>query len=370
MKAIVLKTNLKNALLVLEKIATDNGNLAILKNILIKAENDALLVSATNLEVAVKYNIPAKVITQGEITVNAGVMSQLIQAIPSERINIETVQGNLEVQSETVKSKILTTPTEDFPIIPKVVGEKGILNIAAADLKEYISSVAVATQQSDLHPELASILLDFTIDSIVLAATDSFRLCEKTMSRDGFDTYSQDPFKILIPIKTAQEISRIFSDDKDVIEIRCDQNQVAFTTPAKECVSRLNQGNFPEYQSIIPKTFKAEIIVNRDEMIAAIKTASIVSGKSNEVIIDPSINEKNVKIKAADEVRGAAEVTVSAKITGMSDGIRFNAKYLMDGLRIMEGSEVFIGLSEENKPAAIRDIKEHSMIYIVMPVIH
>lgn len=370
MKAIVLKTNLKNALLVLEKVATENGNLAILKNILIKAEQDTLFLSATNLEIAVRYNVPAKVITQGEVTVNAIVMSQLIQSIPSERINIETVQGNLEVQSETVKSKILTTPTDDFPIIPKVIGEKGVLQIAATDLKEYISSVAVATQQSDLHPELASILVDFTIDSVVLAATDSFRLCEKTISRDGFDTLSQDPFRMLVPIKTAQEISRIFSDDKDVIEVRCDQNQVAFTTPAKECVSRLNQGNFPEYQSIIPKTFKSEIIVNRDEMIAAIKTASIVSGKSNEVIIDPSISEKSLEIKAADEIRGAAEVTVTAKITGVSDGIRFNAKYLTDGLRIMQGTEISIGLSEENKPAAIRDIKEQSLIYIVMPVIH
>ncbi len=367
MKAIVLKTNLKEALTITDKIAGVNATLPILKNIHISAEKEKLVISATNLEIAEKCTISAKIVEEGEITVEASVISQLIQSIPSERINIQTTGGNLEIQTETIKSTILTSPVDDFPIIPKVHSQKGVLKMTAEVLKEAFIAVSSATQQSDIHPELGSILIDFTIDTVVVAATDSFRLCEKTIASDFFETTIEEPFRILLPVKTAQEIIRIFQDNKEMIEIQCDENQVLFQTASKDCISRLNQGNFPEYQSIIPKAFKGEITANKGDLVSAIRTASIVSGKNNEIIFSPSDTQKSIQVKAADETHGAAEITVSAKIIGTAPETSFNAKHLLDGLKILKNEEVYMAISEENKPALL---KEGNLLYIVMPVIH
>lgn len=371
MKVIALKNSIRESVLAVEKIAGTNTSLPILKNILVQTEKTGLLISATNLEIAIKTHCSAKIIEEGEVTVAADVVSQLIQAMPSERINIQTVDGGVEIQTENTKSTILATPSEDFPIIPKIQSTGKTLRISTETLKDACTMVAAASGSSlAAQSELANIVFDFSIDTLVIAATDSFRLCEKTIPKTQFEASWDEAVRLLVPIKTVQEVIRIFQDPKEEIEIEYDQNQILFKTASKECISRLGQGNFPEYQSIIPKAFKAEIGAQKTDLVAAIKTASIVSGKTNEITFSAPAGEKTLVVKALDEKNGTSEATIAAKINNPIQEIQFNARHVLDGLRTIKGEDVYIGISEENKPALIKDAKDGSCVYIVMPVIH
>jgi DNA polymerase III subunit beta len=368
MKFIALRSNVKDAITIVEKAAGENTSLPILKNILIKAENNTITFTTTNLEVAITHKLAGKVIEDGVLTVPLSLFSNIITNIQSDRLNFEKKENNFEITTDNYSAVLNGIAADDFPKTPEIKNTEGFIEIKNAFLKEGIQQATVASQYSDLRPELNSVLFSFSLESLILASTDGFRLAEKSIPASQFTVKKKDPFKILVPLRAALEAARVVRDDA-VVRIYQDENQVLFKTEDTEMISRLIEGSFPDYSAIVPSEFSAEIVVERDELMNAIKLAGVFGMKNSEMKIAINTNRKAIEISSADQTLGTNSTVLPAKIKGDIPEVFFNWRYLSDPMKSIKGEDVFLGLQEEAGPALLRAVNDTSYFYVLKPIL-
>ena len=371
MKLIIIKTNLKDGLETICGASGENLNLPILKQGLLTISDGLVKLTATNLEIAVSCVVSGKIIEGGLATFPINTLLNLINNIPSERLNIENNKNILEIKTDNYNATIQGLSPDDFPIIPKIspTTPSNLIEIESAVLKDALNQVIISTQHSDLRPELSSVLFSFTANGLKIVGTDSFRLSEKTIPPAQFKANNIDAFRILVPLKTVSELLKILKP-QEATQLYHDQNQVLFKTARYEFISRLVEGIFPDYTTIIPQKFDAEITVNREEFVQALKLTGIFGSRFNEVKVRIAANKKNLEIFSADQALGENHYFLPAKIQGKVGEVSFNWKHLLDGLRVLKTEEVYFGAnSEENKPALLKSPNDATYFYILMPIL-
>lgn len=369
MKLIILKGNLKEGLDAVSRVAGDNqSTLPILKNFLIEAVDNRIKLRATNLELAVTCFVSGKIIEPGDVTAPLGVFSSIINNLQAERINLETDGNNLIVKTDNYEAKIQGIKAEEFPIIPRITTEEVSLRLPGGLIKNSLSFVISAAQTTSARPELNGALFDFQTNSVKLAATDSFRLAEKTLNENQFNSEIRQGFKAIIPIKTVNEVIRVFRSDEGDINTYFNHNQVLWKTENLEIISRLTGGSFPDYQPIIPQTTETEIILNKEEMVNALKLISSFTDRLNETKIIIKDKAKSIEVRSASHGLGENKYLIPAKIKGEPLEVVFNWRFLLDGLKGFEAKEISIGLNGDSKAAIIRGIGDNSSFYILMPI--
>ncbi|MEK7496222.1 MAG: DNA polymerase III subunit beta [Patescibacteria group bacterium] len=370
MEVIILKNHLKYGLEALNRIGgeKDGTALLILKNFLIETIDNKIKLIMTNLELAVTVFIPGKVIKNGDLTIPFNIFNSIINNLQSERINLENKENKLIIKTDNYQAKIQGIKKEEFPIIPKIDKNQPKLEINASIFKKALLFLISAAQISETKPELSGILFSFQPNLLKLAATDSFRLAEKTITNTQFKSNIDKEFKTTIPLKTVQEIIRIFKEDEDQINIYFDQNQIFLKTENLEIVSRLINGNFPDYQQIIPENFETEIILEKEQLINALKLTGAFTDRLNEIKTIIKEGAKNIEIQSSNQAIGENKYLIPAKINGQSLEIVFNWRFLLDGIRGLDSENVFIGFNGDNKPALLKSPGDASHFYILMPI--
>jgi len=368
MKLIILRNNLKEALQAVERAISENNNLPILKYILIKAKT-RLTIQATNLEIGITYETNAKINEDGGVAIPLGPLYSIIANSTSERINLASQGNTLIVKTDNYEAKIQGLSTEEFPIIPKIQNNDQPLEIEAEVLKRALGEIVHAAQTNDAKPELSSVLFDFQVGALKLAATDGFRLAEKTLLNNSFISGFNKAVKVLVPIKTIHEVLRIFKPTQKV-SVHIDQNQVAFKAEGVEIISRLIDGTYPDYTAIIPKQVVTEFAVAREEFMTGVKLVSNFSGRSSDIKLRLKEDSGALEIYASSSLLGENNYLIPArKKKGNGFGeTAFNWKYLLEGVRPLSSEAITIGLVNETKPAIIRPADDDSLMYIVMPI--
>ncbi len=370
MNVIVLKNNLKEGLSVISGARKESGNLPILRNFLLESNGGKLTLASTDLEIAITYSVSAKIIQEGSITLPYGVFSQIVNNLTSERVSIESKNNTLLITADNYKAKIATAPKEDFPIIPEIKNKKNnSCDFEIGFLTDSLSSVVTACQISDIRPELSGVYWSFKDNEVKLAATDSFRLSEKTIPSKKFESSFNKEFSCIIPLKTIQEVIRIFSSKNgDKVKIIFDTNQVSFESEHANLVSRLIEGKFPDYEPVIPKNFETEVILEKNDVTGALKLASSLSNRLNEVKFITDENKKNVNIFSSSQEFGESEYLIPAKIKGQNTKVTFNWKFVLDGLKNIKNNSIFFGFNGEEKASLIKSPDDASFLYIIMPI--
>ncbi len=365
----ILKNNLKDGLDVISRTGGEGlSTLPILKNFLMETVDNKIKLSATNLEIAATCFVSGKIVEDGGITIPLNIFNSIINNIQNERINLESNEDSLIIKTDNYEAKIQGIKKEEFPIIPGIGNDAFCFEINGNLLREVLSFVVGAAQVSDLRPEMGGILFNFQSTFLKLAATDSFRLAEKTVNENQFKTEAENRLKIIIPLKTINEVIRIFKKGNDKISVYVDNNQVLFRDENVELVSRIIGGDFPDYEVIIPQELKTEVILNRDELINAIKLTSSFTDRLNEVRLVIKEKAKNVEIFSSGQGLGENKYLIPAKIKGPSLEAVFNWKYLIDGLKVFSSENVNLGLNGDDKPAIIKSLNDASSFYILMPI--
>ncbi len=367
MKFIVIRSNLKDGLSIVERVSGENINLPILKNVLFETEDSKIKITTTNLEIAITTHVLGKVIENGRITVPAGFITNIISNLQSDRLNIEEKKGKLEIKTDNYEATIQGMPADDFPLTPKIKNQKEWTEMKGGVLKDALNQTLIATQFSDTRPELNSVFFKFSLNNLKLVATDGFRLAERSISAEQLIANHKERFEIMVPLKTAQELSRILRED-DSVKIYKDENQVLFKTPQTELLSRLMEGRFPDYEAIIPKKFSAELIFNKQELINALKLAGVFGNKSGEVKLRMQENKKVVELISSDQALGENNYMLPVKAQGKLKDIIFNWRYLADSLKVIKGEDVFLGVNGDNEPAEIKAPGDASYLYILKPI--
>lgn len=368
MKFVSIRSNMKDVLGSVQRATGENVNLPILRNIIISAGSGRISLAATNLEFAITATVSGKIIEDGRVTVPAGLMVNLIGSLQSDRLNFESRGDHLEIKTDNYSATLQGLPADDFPITPKIADHGRYFEIKGIFLKEAIQQAAIASQFSDLRPELNSVLFDFSLEILKLVSTDGFRLAEKTVAANLFTAKIPDPFRVLVPLRTTQELLRIIGTD-DTVRLYHDTNQILFKTENIELISRLSEGSFPDYAAIIPTSFATEIIVNREEFLNAIKLAGVFGQKNNELKIVVHPNKKAIEVTSADQAFGENNYLLPAKIKGPAAEVLFNIHYLSDAVRSVIGEDVFMGLQEDTNPALIKSSSDESYLYVLKPIL-
>ncbi|MHA1757638.1 MAG: DNA polymerase III subunit beta [Promethearchaeota archaeon] len=371
MKISCTQENLNQGLFIVSHIAGKNINLPILNNILLKTESGVLKLFATNLEIGISCIIRGKIEEEGEFTVPAKIISDYVNLLPKERVDIQLEDQNLKIECNNFKTKIRGVSATDFPLIPQIEKENPYICDAGA-LKQALAQVIFAVSSNETRPEISGVLFDFSGGdnaTLTVAATDSYRLAERKIDLGS----GARNIKIIVPARTVQELLRILGGVKEVedsnLKIFIEENQILFVYDNIELVSRLIEGQYPDYQQIIPREFKTQIKVSTAELLKAVKTASLFSRSGiYDITLNFDPHSKEIVVSSVNNQLGENISRVDAEIQGENNSIILNYHYLVDGLNNINSPETTLELIESDNPCILRPFEDKKYLYIIMPI--
>jgi DNA polymerase-3 subunit beta len=383
MKLICTQENFKKAISNCERVVSKQGTLPILNNILFEAAKGVLKLSATNLEIGVVAKVGAKVENEGSITIPAKLISNFITNLPAgENISMEITDQSLRIKSGKARATLKGLAATDFPLIPRK-NTDFLLSIPAYELKDALSKVLLCVAFNEARVELTGINLILGTDLIFLAATDSFRLAEYTIkpienniNKVALETFLEKNSNIIIPASTFAELNRIIpNDSQELVKIAIEEGQIFFEFLGTRIVSRLINGKYPEYKHIMPNDYKTRVVGKKSVFLGAVRMASVfISAKSNEIALKIDSESKKVYTEGQSVEMGENSTELNFDITGPSQQVAFNPRYLLDGINSIGTNNLAVLINSESTPVAVREINETNgevlmnYTYIVMPV--
>lgn len=372
MKLTILTHELKKGLNYTERLTGKNLTLPILNNVLIEALPNFLKISSTDLETGIEWWGLCKTEEEGKITVPAKILTQVINNISDEKIEIENKNDTLFIKTKTFKTQIKGYTSDDFPIIPQF-SKEDFIEINAQELKDGLVDVVDIASVSQIRPEISGIYFVFKKDLVNLVATDSFRLVERTLQSSNYKNSFNDEIKFILSQKTTKEVINILQENTGSVKIYYSESQILFETnlnevdhPEINLISRQIEGNYPAYKEIIPKEYKTRIIVDKDFLTKQIKLAGLFAGKINEIKIKN--DDKNLEILSQDLELGENSSILEAKIEGEPVEISFNYKFILDGVSRVKTKNAILELQGASGAGVIKAEEGTDYIYVVMPI--
>ncbi len=373
MKFSCTQDNLRRGLSAVSHISSKQVNLPVLQNVHINADAGGVVLSTTNLEIAVRTTVRGKIDVPGEFTVPAKLLHDFVGLLSGDRVDVERVGEALHLACGDTKTSMNGIDAAEFPLIPRVETKQKI-SVPGQALREALSQVMFAVSTSEARPELSGVLMKFDGNDLVLAATDSYRLSERTVPLGAKVEVKQ----IILPTQTAQELHRVLSvykddpDVEDVLEVRLSESQAVFAYGTVELTTRTIDGTYPDYVQIIPAEFATEAVVGRDEVLKAVKTASLFSRPGVfDVVLTIDEGQKKLSVKATDATRGENTAGCEADVRGRNNTITVNYRYLIDGLNACTSEGVTLKVIDAMNPCLLvpnGQLASGAYRYIVMPI--
>jgi len=374
MKVTVLQENLARGLSVVSRAVSPRSTLPVLSNILIATDEGRLRLSATNLELGITCWIAARIDEEGSTTVPARTFGDLVNTLPGDQVQLtlDVKTQNLHVKGGTSNNDIKCIDAQEFPPLPTPEME-GAMQLNVADFKEMIQQVAFAASTDESRPVLMGVLLHVEKDKLTMAAADGFRL---SVRKAVLSNPSAHPLNVIIPARALSELARVATDHEEPIYMAVPKNrgQVLFRVKDVEVVSQLIDGTFPDYQQIIPRSYKSRTLVSTASLLKACKQAEIFAREGSNVArfdIKQSNGEmqpSEVEISATSEETGKNETIVEATVDGGSVLIAFNVKFLREALEVIKTPNVALETSAANAPGVVRPVGDDSFLHVIMPM--
>jgi len=354
---------IKNALMLVDKITGKNLALPVLGSVLWVATNKTLKLRATNLNLGIEIEIPAKIEKEGVVAIKSETLSSLFSVLSGDSVvSFELINDNLFVKTKTNNILLKSIPSDDFPTIPIIKGEE--LYLPAKKFLEGIKAVYYSSSNSEIKPEIGSVYIYPDEDLLVFVATDSFRLAEKKVKIKQKLSFGG----ILIPFKNTTEIIKVLDGIDGDVKITLQKNQISFSTNNIYLTSRVIDGAFPDYKQIIPKNNTTEATVLKQDLISSLKISNIFSDKQNQVVFKINPKEKFFEIEAKNTDIGENKTQIPGVFTGEEVSLNFNYKYIIECFPSVSEDSIVLGFGGNNKPMIIKPIGDPSFLYLVMPM--
>ncbi|HBI00451.1 MAG TPA: DNA polymerase III subunit beta [Flavobacterium sp.] len=362
MKIIITQENLRNSLAVVSRVVGSSSTLPILNNIMLETDNGLLKVSGTNLETGISTYVRCSVEKEGGVCIGVKTITDLINSLPSGNITLESKENETLITTEHTKLSIKHLPTEDFPLIPKI-DESSKIKISSTELKSALDQVVFSASNSETQLEISGILFWFGEENVLITATDRYRLAEKSIPYQGKIDY-----KIIIPHRSAQEISRLITNLNEDVEISVTGTQLSLALENTYLVTRLIDGQYPDYQQIIPDQSNVNIIIDRQELLSALKTTSVFSRGTGSINLDYNAETNIIKLFSEAHDLGQGAVEILCKISGSSGQLVINYRYLLDFLNNLNSETLVMKIIDSNGPVTFVPENSEKYLYLVMPI--
>lgn len=367
MKLSCTQENLRKGLQIINHLAARNTSLPILNNVLLEAKDGVLKLTTTNLDIAINCMVRGKIEKPGSFTVQAKLIADYVNLLPADKVDMELASNQLNLKCLSYKTKIRGVGAEEFPLVPAFEKKHGA-QVKLSDFKKALSQVIFAAAADDTRPEISGVYFNFKNSKLTLAATDSYRLAEKVVTL--LEAPSGD-LAVIVPARTLLELSRILSESQDdeKLEIALSDNQVLFSFDSVNIVSRLIEGQYPNYQDVIPNKFRSEAVIATSQLAKLVKTASLFCRAGiNDVTLRLQPKTKEIEVFSANSQLGENIARSPAELDGSDNEVVFNFRYLLDGLSNIDNNEVELKLIDANSPGVLRAKGGSDYTYIIMPI--
>jgi DNA polymerase-3 subunit beta len=367
-KLSVMQENLARGLSVVSRAVSNRSTLPVLANVLLKTEDAGLKLTATNLEIGITYWVPGKIETDGATTVPAKLLTDLVNSLPAgERVDLALLAGDvLHLKSGRFETHIKGIDADEFPAIG-AAGERPTTRIAQNVLRRALAETAFAAASDEARPILTGVLARFEGDQLTLAAADNYRIAVKTIP-------ILDPVpetSVVVPARALNELARILADVEEPVEVVLagGRNQILFHLDGIDLVSRLIDGQFPNYQQVVPTAHTTRAVLDREELLRAVRPAALIAHESANIVklAVSADGEPGITVSANAEV-GDHVGQVEAGVEGDGTTIAFNARYLADVLTNVTADQFALELNGPLSPGVFKPVGDDHYIHVVMPV--
>ena len=367
MKFICEREKLLKAINSVVKGVASKTTMPILEGILIQTNDNEIKLTTYDLEIGIEYLIESTVEEQGSTVVNAVMFSEIIRKLPDTEISITLNENNLLViECEGSLYKLATMNPEEFPELPKINIENSI-ELDQKMLKSMVRKTIFAVSMEENRPVFTGCLFEIVNNKINVVAVDGFRLA---WSSNFLEKQSND-FKAVIPGKTLNEVNKIVTDSFEPIKIGVSKNQALFQMENCKIVTRLLDGEFLNYSSVIPKNWETRIRVNRRDLQECFERISLISAsiaeKEKKYPVKTKIEVGKITISCTNQTGGAKE-ELYLETQGKELEAGFNPKYFLDALKVIEDEEIFIDFGTSVSPSVIRPIENEDYTYMILPI--
>ena len=362
----ISKEQIINGLQAVQNVVSTRTTLPILSNVLLRAEGDRLELTATDLDVTVACGVEAKVKQAGATTVPVKKLFGIVRELANLEIDLEADEKhNCSVRSGASFYKINGLSADEFPPLPKFKEDKKVA-LPQETLKGMMKKTSFAISTDESRYVLNGIFLSLKDHKMTMVATDGRRLA---LVDEEMDVSEKSQGEFIVPAKAVNELNRLLQD-KGEVEVRYAENQASFTLKDEKgssilIISKLIEGNYPNYRQVIPAETKERVALAREEFLHALRRAEIMtSEKSNSVKL--SFGKNKLEITANSPEVGEAKETLAINYKGPEMAIAFNPKYMIDPLTALPNDEVFLELIDELSPGVLKI--NGPFLYVVMPM--
>jgi len=365
MKFSSLSDNLKKAVSSVERVVSAKTTLPVLNNILVEAKDGKIKVVATDLDVGITYWLRGKVDQDGQTTMPVKLLSSYLGSTLGGKIQIDEKDSVINVEADGNQATINGVAADEFPAIPQVKGTE-VAKTETLIIKDAIERTVFAAAKDMSRPVLTGVLMKFNGNQLTLVATDSFRLVEQKVNLKTKVAKNMD---IIVPAKTLAELARIISDMAGEVAIIVSENQILFKGEDFEMISRLVEGEYPDYKQVMPKESKSRAVMEVSAFSSGLRSTGLFShGSGTGVKIKTNQKDKEVVISASSAEVGSGVSHIPAKIEGEDTEINFNAKYVSDVLSVVDSQEIVLEVGDKLSPGVIKPTNTENYLYIVMPL--
>ena len=372
MEFTISKNELVKGVSKVERLVSTKSTLPIIGNLLFEAKKNSLKISANNLEMGMAVEVEAKVSKEGSILVPAKTLAGVVSKLPNTKIGFKVNErGLVKISYNESHLSIHGLPAEEFPALPKVKEDK-VIKVNAAVLSKMIDETIFSVSNSEDKYVLTGVLFEIgksktTGDStnLRLIATDGYRLAKRGEKVAGIPAQEMS---VIVPAKALNELNKVIAESDEDVSIITSAEQVAFKHGKVYIVSRLIQGQFPDYKQVIPKKSTTKILCSTGLFLESAQRAQVIaSSNANIVRLETKAGKLHVVANTPDV--GQVDEVLPVEIKGEAQAqVAFNVRLLTDALKVMETEQVSLELSGPLHPGLLKPAEGHDYLYVVMPI--
>ncbi len=362
MKIKIPQNELSKHISIVQKGISTKSTLPILDGILLRAKENKLFLTGTDLELGIESCIDCEVIEEGTIVITSKYFGDIVRKLPNSTVEIEVdTDNNVHIDCDNSNFTVIGQPSVDYPELPSINNDNSF-NIPKDILKSMIKKIVFAIAQDETRPILTGALLEIKNNKASMVALDGYRLALKNI-----DVECKNDVEVVIPGKTLSEIVKILDDDDSAVKIKFTSNHILFHLGETLIISRLLEGQFLNYKDIIRNEYKSTVKVNTKLIKEGVERASLLSkeGKNNLVKFD--ITDEKLIITSNSDI-GNVHEEVPIELNGNDIRIAFNSKYILDGLKAIDEDEIIMNFVSNVNPCIIKPDEDDKYIYLVLPV--
>lgn len=366
MKFICNQQKLTKALNIVSKAVTSRTTIPILKGILLKVSDDGkLTLAASDLDITIEEKIDVETIQEGSVVVMSRLFSDIIRKLPNEEISIEKLEDNIIIKCANSEFSIVGLPADEFPSINNQEQSENYISFNKNILKEMIKKTSFAASVDESKGVITGALIELANNEINMVAIDGYRMA---ITREKMNTSKEET--VIISAKILNEINKIISEtdeEDESLKLLINEKKAVFLFNSIKVVLKLIDGEFIKYKDILPKENKIKVKIRKSDFMNSIERASLLSKEGKNNLIKISIEEKSLIITSKSE-EGNVKEEVSIEKDGENIEIGFNAKYLLDVLKVIDDEEIIMLFNTAITPCLIEPLENNKFEYLVLPV--